>query len=175
MSRPRGESSRFSLGRALMLGVLAWILWLLMGWIYSHFFMSEEDRIRQVLQGAVDGANDRSPRLVTRIMTPNFKAHGYGKDEVHQACVVLLMQHYRVVKFELVPMPVPVQLDPANKKRATVVFHIAGEGKTDEGAEWEDVNKEIGRYLGEKPVDLKAVFVKTDDGWMMESIDLDKK
>ncbi len=48
-------------------------------------------------------------------------------------------------------------------------------GKADEAGEWQDVNLEIGRYLGEKPVDLKAVFVKTDEGWMMESIDLEKK
>jgi hypothetical protein len=175
MSPPRDEPRRFSLGRAILFGVLAWLVWMLMGWVYNAFFMSEEDHIRQVLQGAVDGANDRSPRHVTRIMTQNFKAHGYGKDEVHQACVVLLMQHYRAVKFELIPQPVPVQLDPANRKRATAVFHISGMGKPDEAGEWQDVNLEIGRYLGEKPVDLKAVFVKTDEGWMMESIDLDKK
>ncbi len=166
---------RFSFGRALILGVLAFVLWRAGGWVYNRFFTSEEDHIRQVLQGAVDGANERSPRAVTRIMTPDFKAHGYGKDEVHEACVVLLMQHYRAVKFELIPMPVPVQLDPADNKRASATFQIMGMGKASENAEWEDINREIGQYLGEKPVKLKATFVKTDDGWMMDSVDLDKK
>ena len=175
MSPPPNAPPRFSLGRAIKLGIAAWLLWMLCGWAYKSFFMSEEDRIREVLQGAVTGANERSPRLVTRIMTPNFRAHGHSKDEVHEACIVLLMQRYRVVHFELEPMPVPVELDPSNKKRATAVFHISGRGKFEENSEWEDVNAEIGRHMGEKPVNLKAIFVKTDDGWMMEWIDLDKK
>jgi len=174
MSPPPDAPRRFSLSRAIMFGVMAWLVWMMCGWIYHAFFMSEEDRIREVLQSAVDGANERSPRHVTRIMTPKFHAHGFGKDEVHEACVVLLWQRYRVVRFELVPMPVPVVLDPADKKRATAVFHIKGEGKVEESSPWEDINLEIGRHLGEMPVNLKAVFVKTDDGWMMDSVDLDK-
>ena len=175
MSPPPNAPRRFSLGRAIMFGVAAWVVWMICGWVYHSFFMSEEDHIREVLQSAVDGANERSPRYVTRIMTPNFHAHGHGKDEVHEACIVLLRQQYTVVKFDIVPTPVQVELDPTDKKRATVVFHINGQGKFDENGNWEDINEVIGRYLGEKPANLKAVFVKTNEGWMMDSIDLDKK
>lgn len=136
--------------------------------------MGEEDRIRLVLQGAVDGANDRSPRDVTRILSMDFKGpHGFSRDEVHNACINLLLQQYRVVKFELAPLPIPVEIDPADNKKATATFRVFGKGKADEGSDWEDIGKQVGRYFNESSgAMLKASFKKTDDGWRMYTVDV---
>ena len=175
MSPPRdAPPRRISIGRAILYGVLAFILWRTAGWVHYHFFMSDEDHIRIVLQGAVDGANDRSPREVTRILSMDFKGpHGLNRDEVHQACMHLLMQQYRVVKFELSPQPIPVQLDAADKKKAAATFKVSGKGKQSEGSDWEDIGRLVGSHLNEaENPTLKASFKKTDEGWMIYAVEV---
>lgn len=175
MAPPReAPPGRVNFGRAILMGVLAFVLWKTTGWVYWRFIESEEDHIRETLQSAVDGANERSPRGVTRILSMDFRGpHDFTRDAVHNACISLLMQQYRVVKFELSPNPIPVQLDAADPKKAIATFKVSGKGKSSEDGEWEDIGRLVGRYFSDDGgATLKASFKKTDEGWQMYTIEL---
>ena len=73
----------------------------------------------------------------------------------------------------LSPIPIPVELDPADKHKATATFKVSGKGKSDENGEWQDIGREMGRYFNDDGnAALKASFKKTDEGWQMYTIEL---
>mgnify|MGYP000027915190 CR=1 FL=1 len=168
-SNPRHAAPvRLSLRRAILGGLVGFLLWKGGAVIYDAYFKTEEDHVRDVLQSGVDGATERSPRQVSRVLSDDFKGpQGLNKSEIHQGLVQLLMQEFKAVEVRLEPQPVPVQLDPADKTKASATFKMHAKGKTADGGEWVGIAE---HYDGSKNVSLKATFRKTDEGWRVTSV-----
>ncbi|HEY3323553.1 MAG TPA: hypothetical protein VGP72_24075 [Planctomycetota bacterium] len=170
--RPAPQS-QFSLKRALLIGLAAFIVWQGGLWFYDRFIRSDEDKIRLLFQSAVEGANERSPRRVTAILHKEFAGpEGCTFDLAHNFCILILVQQFRVVDISLKPQPLNVLIDPSDPKKATVAFQVHAKGKTTETAEWEEIE---GRYSESTNTTLKATLLKTNDGWRVTTIGLTRQ
>ncbi|HYG76538.1 MAG TPA: hypothetical protein VEK08_16155 [Planctomycetota bacterium] len=167
MNRNAPQPARLNLRRAILAGILGFIVWK-GGWaLMDAWFKTEEDRVRDLLQGGIDGARERSPREVSRILSDDFKGpEGWTKEEIHKILVHLLMQEFRVVDVSLSPQPVPVQLDAADKNKATAQFRMRARGKSDSLGDWIEIGDRYSNAL------LHVSFKKTENGWRVYAVRL---
>jgi hypothetical protein len=150
----------------------ALFLWWFCHFVYDHFIESEEDHIRDVVHAAAQGARDRRPVDVSDALTEDFKGPGGAdKDLVHAGLVQILMAQYRAIDVEITPEPIPVTLDPGDKKKATALFRAIVKGKFDEHAPWQNVAEAEGRGANESSK-FKLYLRKTDRGWKVYQVDV---
>ena len=148
-------------------------VWLVGWWVYDRFLKSDETRIRQLIASAADGARRRAPSAVTAILSEDFRGpEGVTRDIVHAYAVNVLMQHYRFVQVQVSPDVIPVQIDAADKTRATAVFKVQAQGRVEETTPWEDIAR---AYCAPEADALKAYFKRTDDGWKMTACELESR
>ncbi|MCW8133047.1 MAG: hypothetical protein KIS92_22050 [Planctomycetota bacterium] len=155
--------------RTAFLGLLAlFVLYLLGSWIYVAFIEGPEDKIRKALAASAQGARDRNPAEVTRVLSEDFKGPGgIDKTMVHQAMMHLLITTYRRVDVALGPDPIPVTLDPNDAKKATAVFRVRVRGKITEESEWQEI-----RAPEAQGAQFHCTFKLTENGWKMDGLSI---
>ena len=127
-------------------------------WAWLAFNRSEEDRIRDVIRAAAEGARKRKPSDVTCHLHERFMFKGLGKDEIHGILGRLLLQEFEVVEVSL-PEPMVVNIE-AGDKRARAEFRITVRCKQSrEDKEWVDVTELAGGHR------YALSLEKTDKGW----------
>jgi len=157
--------------RVIFVGIVALLLlWWLAAFVYDHFIESDEDHIRDVLHAAAQGARDRRPVDVSAALTEDFTGpNRVNKDIVHEAMVHLLIVEYRAIDVQLSPEPIPVTIDPTDKKKATALMRAIVKGKIDEHAPWENVAERNGANEASK---FKLYLRKTDRGWRVYQVEV---
>jgi hypothetical protein len=160
--------------RVIFVGIVGLLLlWWLCGFIYDHFIESDEDHIRDVLHAAAQGARERRPVDVSAALTEDFVGpNRVTKDIVHEAMVHLLIVQYRAIQVDISPEPIPVTIDPADKKKATALMRAIVRGKVAEQAPWENVAENHGANDTSK---FKFLLRKTDRGWRVYQVDVVKE
>ena len=153
--------------KTIFFGIILLILLYVLGSLfYSAFIQSDEDKIREAIHAAADGARARSPKETTAILAESFKGPmGISGDEVHKAVVYVLMQVYKKVRVKITPEPIPVELDPNNANKATATFRAEVEGDIGTG-KWTSLNAQAGGS------EFVCTFRKTEKGWKIEGLEL---
>jgi hypothetical protein len=165
MPRASESSGRsFILVGMIVFFVVPYGIW----YLYDQYIKTDEDRIRDQLAGAVQGAKDRIPRKITGILSDDFRGpQGISADDAHRFLIHILVQKYREVDAALLPDPVPVALDENDKTKAVARFKVRMRGRVTEDAAWEPI---VRRYSDESNVELVATFKKTKDGWLITRV-----
>lgn len=135
------------------------------GWALWRMLRSEEDRIRDVIRAAAEGACRRKPSDITVHLHKDFKFKSMGKDEIHAVLVHTIWQEFQVID-AVVAEPIVVKLEEGRDK-AKAEFRAAVRAKrSPEDAAWEDLTKLAGghRYV--------MSMAKTDDGWKATGVEV---
>lgn len=140
------------------------------GWGYERFIKSDEDKIRDALRAAAQGARDRIAGDVTFILDKDFKGpQSSDKDLIHSIVVNIVMTH-RVVDAQIMPEPVPVVVHP-DRTKAVARFQIEVRVKIEEGYEWREIGEGYSRSANKW---LQADFEKTEDGWRIKRLQVEE-
>jgi hypothetical protein len=156
--------------RAFLLGMILFAavpygVW----YVYDRFIKSDEDHIRELLLGAAEGAKERVARKVTEILAPDFRGpQNVDADDLHRFLVYVFLQQYKFIDASVSPDPLPVEIDPADKNKATAVFRVRAVGRNSEGDEWVPISR---KYTEESSTELMATFVRLRDGWRMSKVE----
>ena len=143
-------------------GVAAGVL--LAYWLVFHAFVSDETRIRRVLQNSVDGFNDTHKKRCISALADDFREEttGLSRDMIGQRLVYLFLKEkhpdmntfrYRI---ELVEDTLEIEVAEASPKTAkiSVLARFSKMGKGEFAPVWD--------------VEIDGGMEKTSDGWKVK-------
>ncbi|MCX7803644.1 MAG: hypothetical protein N3A38_00505 [Planctomycetota bacterium] len=128
------------------------------GWAIWKMSRSEEDRVRDVIREAAEGARRRKPSDITVHLHRDFRFKGMGKDEIHAILTRIIWQEFQVVE-AAVAEPIVVRLEEGGKKAKAEFRATVRAKQSPEETTWEDLTKLAGGHR------YAMWFVKTEEGW----------